>query len=99
MRWLLTGEEFDAPEALRIGLVQEVAEGDRLFPRALQIAESVAAQAPLAVQATLASARRAQSDEAGRHLLPEVLRLMQTEDANEGLRSFIERREARFTGR
>ena len=53
MRYLLTGDELDAQEALRIGLVQEVVEPERLMPRALEIAGRVAAQAPLAVQATL----------------------------------------------
>ena len=31
MRWLLTGDEFDANEALRIGLVQEIVEGEKSF--------------------------------------------------------------------
>lgn len=58
MRWLLTGDEFDAREAWRMGLVQEVVEPGRQHERALAIAETVARQAPLGVQATLASARQ-----------------------------------------
>jgi enoyl-CoA hydratase len=100
MRWLLTGDEFDAREAHRIGLVQEVTENGRELDRALAIAETIAAQAPLGVQATLASARRAMYEaEAARALLPEIQRLMATEDAREGLQSFLERRAGKFTGR
>ena len=100
MRWLLTGDEFSAAEALRIGLVQEVVEPGKQLERALEIAGTIAAQAPLGVQATLASARRARTEEAAaRALLPEIMRLMSTEDAQEGLMSFLERRSAKFSGR
>jgi enoyl-CoA hydratase/carnithine racemase len=100
MRWLLTGDEFGADEALRIGLVQEVVEPGRQLERAVQIAETIAAQAPLGVQATLASAKRAMTEEAAiRELLPEIRRLMATDDAREGLMSFVERRSAKFTGK
>jgi enoyl-CoA hydratase/carnithine racemase len=99
MRWLLTGDEFGADEAHRIGLVQEVVERGQQLERAIAIAETIAAQAPLGVYATLASARRAvMEQEAARALLPEVQRLMTTDDAREGLQSFLERRAARFTG-
>lgn len=102
MRWLLTGDEFDAREAHRIGLVQEVVEKGRQLERALALAETVAKQAPLGVQATLASARQTLTegpDAAAKDLLPRLLKLVGSEDAAEGVQSFIERREARFTGR
>jgi enoyl-CoA hydratase/carnithine racemase len=100
MRWLLTGDEFDAAEAHRIGLVQEVVEPGKQLERAIAIAETIAAQAPLGVMATIASARRAMYEaEAARALLPETQRLMATDDAREGLMSFIERRAGKFTGR
>ncbi len=59
MRYLLTGDEFDANEAYRVGLVQEVTPVGQELDRAIAIAETIAAQAPLAVRATLASARQA----------------------------------------
>ena len=60
MRWLLTGQEYDATEAHRIGLVQEVVEPGRQLDRAIELAEMVAEKsAPLGVKATLASAHRA----------------------------------------
>jgi hypothetical protein len=100
--YLLTGDEFDAQEALRLGLVQEVVPVGQQLERAVAIAETIAAQAPLGVRATLASARKALvdgHDAARRELLPTMRKLMGTEDAQEGVRSFLERRTARFTGR
>jgi enoyl-CoA hydratase len=103
MRWLLTGEEYDAAEAHRIGLVQEVVEPGRQLDRAIELAEMVAEKsAPLGVKATLASARRARSEgesAAFERLDPDMAKLCDTEDGHEGLRSFVERREARFLGR
>jgi enoyl-CoA hydratase/carnithine racemase len=101
MRYLLTGDTIPADEALRIGLVQEVVEPGAQLTRALEIAEAVAAQAPLAVQASLRSARVAveQGREAAlASLVSEARALMATDDAREGLMSFIERRAARFSG-
>jgi len=100
MRWLLTGDEFGAEEAHRIGLVQEVVAPGAALARAVAIAETIAAQAPLGVRATIASARKAFVEgEAARALLPEVQRLMASADAREGLLSFLERRTAKFEGK
>jgi enoyl-CoA hydratase len=102
MRYLLTADEIDAGEALRLGLVQEVTEPGRQFERALEIAEKVSGQAPLGIQATLASARRTRSEgerAAIARLLPDLMPIMKSEDAAEGIRSFIERRQARFKGK
>ncbi len=101
MRYLLTGDEFSAQEAWRIGLVQEVVETGRQLDRALELAATVAEQAPLGVQATIESAREAVEegpDVAAQGLLPKIIELMQTEDAAEGVRSFLERRTAQFKG-
>jgi len=101
MRYLLTGDEFSAAEALRLGLVQEVVEPGKELARAVEIAQIVAAQAPLGVQATLVSARLARTQGEGaalRRLLPELATLMSSEDAAEGRQSFIERRAAKFKG-
>jgi enoyl-CoA hydratase/carnithine racemase len=102
MRFLLTAEPFGAAEALRIGLVQEVTPRDALLPRAIAIAEKIAAQAPLGVQATLASSRvgRDQGEKAAaKALMGEVVKLMASDDAREGVQSFVERRAAKFTGK
>jgi enoyl-CoA hydratase/carnithine racemase len=102
MRWLLTGDEFDAREAHRIGLVQEVVPHGQQLERAIAIAEVIAAQAPLGVYATLASSRialPASEDEAAKRLLPDLQPIMRTADVQEGLRAFMERRPGRFTGK
>jgi enoyl-CoA hydratase/carnithine racemase len=104
MRWLLTGDEFGAEEAHRVGLIQEIArDAAAAQDRALEIAHTIADRAaPLGVRATLASAHLARTsgdDAAIERLRPEVTKLFATADAAEGVQSFVERREARFQGR
>ena len=102
MRWLLTGDEFDAAEALRIGMVQEVVPHGEQLARAVQLAEVIAAQSPLGVYATLASSRHALPETeaaAAARLLPDLQPLMKSEDMQEGLRAFMERRPGAFKGR
>lgn len=104
MRWLLTGDEFDAAEAHRIGLVQEVADdADAALARGREIARTIAERAaPLGVRATLASAQLARTHGAAaavERLRPDVTALFASADAAEGVQSFIERRQARFSGR
>lgn len=102
MRFLLTAEEFGAAQAHRIGLVQEVVAPGRQLARATEIAQRVAAQAPLGVQGTLANARIARDqdmDAAVTHLRGLLPTIMASEDAAEGITSFLERRPGNFTGR
>ncbi len=102
MRWLLTGDEFGADEAHRIGLVQEVVAPDQLLARAVTIAETIAAQAPLGVAATLVSARLAlpgEEESAAKRLLPDLKPILASDDVREGVASFVERRPAKFSGR
>jgi enoyl-CoA hydratase len=102
MRYLLTGDEFSAEEAYRLGLVQEVVAPGQQVERTLSIAQTIARQAPLGVYATLKSARLAISDSERRAidaLMPDLMPLMQSDDVKEGVQSFIERREAVFTGK
>jgi enoyl-CoA hydratase len=101
MRFLLTADEFGAEQAMRIGLVQEVVPAGTQRERATEIAGVIAAQAPLGVQATLANARVARAAaerDAVEHLGQNVPRVLRSEDAAEGLRSFVERRPGRYTG-
>lgn len=102
MRYLLTGDEFSAEEAYRLGLVQEVVEPGAELARALVLAETVAQQAPLGVQGTLALARQALREgpaAAAASLLPALQAIIKTEDAQEGVLSFLQRRPGRFGGR
>jgi enoyl-CoA hydratase len=103
MRWILTGDEFDAQEALRVGLVQEVADDSgAAVERARTIARTIAeVAAPLGVRTTLASAHRArdEGDQAAiDQLVPDVVKLFNSADGAEGMQSFIERRPAVFSG-
>jgi len=102
MRWLLTGDEFDVQEAYRLGLVQEVVPKGAQFDRALELAESIAKQAPLAVQSTMEACHRALGSDwiaTAAFLGSRNTELYKTEDAVEGRLSFAEKREAKFKGR
>ncbi len=103
MRWLLTGDEYDATEAHRIGLIQEITEPGAHLDRAAELAEIIATRsAPLGVRTTLASAQRALAEgheAAAARFNDDIVALLQTEDGAEGMTSFIERRSANFTGR
>jgi enoyl-CoA hydratase/carnithine racemase len=102
MRWMLTGDEFDAAEAQRLRIVTEVVPHGTQLERAVELAERIAAQAPLAVQATLANARLARlagDEAAAAQLQPTLVRLLASEDARLGMQAFLERRPAEFQGR
>ncbi len=102
MRWMLTGDSFDAAEALRIGLVQEIVPHGEQFERGRELAQRIADQAPLAVQATLANARTAirDGDAAAEAALPSSLAaLATTQDARIGMEAFLSRQPAEFVGR
>ncbi|MFG2731581.1 crotonase/enoyl-CoA hydratase family protein [Streptomyces canus] len=102
MRWMLTAEQFDAAEARRIGIVQEVVPDGTHVARAITLAQTIARQAPLGVQATLANARLAERESeaaAEGELVPTVLKLFASEDARIGLGAFLSRTTAEFVGR
>jgi enoyl-CoA hydratase/carnithine racemase len=101
MRWILTGDTFPVSEAHRIGLVQEVVPHGEQYARGLELAQRVAAQAPLAVQAALANARSAIRDgdaAAEVALQPDLVRLVQSKDAAIGMQAFMTRQPATFIG-
>ena len=99
MRYLLTGDTFNEAEALRIGLIQEIA--DNPFETGLSISKTIAKQAPLGVQATIVNAKQTFEEDfetAKANLMPILHKLMQSKDAQEGIQSFVERRDANFKG-
>lgn len=101
MQWVLTADSFDAAQALQIGLVSEVVPTGTQLERAVQIAEKIASNAPLAVQAALANSRaaeRAARDAAAAHVRAEGPALFTSADAMEAVAAMTEKRAPRFSG-
>jgi enoyl-CoA hydratase/carnithine racemase len=96
------GMTLSAKEALEWDLVNHVTEPDELMTLTRQIADEIAENAPLAVQATKRMMRLGLEEtfEANvHHVFLQLLPLFQTEDFREGMRSFLEKRPAHFQGR
>ena len=96
------GMTLSAVEALELGLVNRVVEPDQLMPVTYEIAAEIAANAPLAVQATKRMMRLGLEEtfEANvHHVFLQLLPLFQTEDFREGVQSFLQKRPAQFRGR
>jgi enoyl-CoA hydratase/carnithine racemase len=99
---LYTGVVIDAAEALRIGLVSRVVPHERVLDEALALAERIAANPPLAVRALKAGLARALDpdwQDLGRWVSASLAELFRTEDHREGVRAFLEKRPANYTGK
>jgi enoyl-CoA hydratase len=99
---LLTGERWSADQALQWGMIQDVVEPGEQLDKAMEYARTIADNAPLAVQALLQSERFGQSadhETAVRQMFDGMVPVMQSEDAREGVQSFVERRKAVFQGK
>ena len=101
MRYMLTGETFTAADALGMRLLTEVVEPGQALSRGIEYAERIAKAAPLAVQATLQSAFLAYEgdDAALSQLIEQLLALIKSEDAREGVMAMMQKREPVFQGR
>jgi len=106
VEWLLTGRRVGAAEAARWGLVNQVVPAADLMPTALELARAICAAAPLSVAAALEIMRETEGTGVAEGYqimrgddLPAYRRMLDSDDAREGVRAFAERRPPRWTGR
>lgn len=101
MELLLTGEPVTAEQAMRIGLVNHVVPAAQVLPRAHALADKIAANGPLAVQAVKRTVQGSSGlPLAQAYALEDEARraVMASQDAREGPRAFMEKRAPRFVG-
>jgi len=99
---LTTGRQMKADEALAIGLVNQIVPAAELMPRGLEIARLIAAKGPIAVRHTKQAVIDGADLEFGAALALQSKLfgdLCGTEDQKEGMRAFLEKRPAKFTGK
>ena len=102
MEILMTGEAMSAEEAHRIGFVNEVVEPDQVMPRAMEFAARLKRNGPLAVAAVKEAVLRTSgvSLEEAYGIEAEIsARVIRSQDAREGPRAFMEKREPVYVGK
>jgi enoyl-CoA hydratase/carnithine racemase len=98
---IFTGRTLSARDCLELGLVNRIVPADRLRDEALALAREIAANAPLAVQASKRMMRMGQSEEFSdhvHHVYLQLLPLFRSKDFREGLTAFLQKREPNFEG-
>jgi enoyl-CoA hydratase len=99
---LLTGRHISAAEALRIGLIGHVVPDGQALAKALEIAEAIAANGPVAVRAILRTIRETEGMPENEAFAVEAgigMAVFASEDAKEGPRAFSEKRKPEFRDR
>lgn len=99
---LLTGRIFDAAEAHRLGLVNEVVAADQLLSRARELASQLAENSPSSLRLTKKLINGYISESLDRQIEQAVVdnaEIRQTEDFREGISSFLEKRKPRWSGK
>lgn len=98
---LLTGRLFDAQEALRIGLINEIVPGEKLLDRARELAAQLMENSPMSLAYTkrlLSDHARAELDAQIEAAIRENAAIRATADFREGIASFLEKRKPKWTG-
>lgn len=102
MEFLLTGQLVDAERAQQLGFVNHVVPFDQVMPKALEVAETIAANGPLAVRAIKRAARALlgmPEEEAMRAESRLAAPVFASRDAVEGPKAFLEKRAPNYEGR
>ncbi|HVG28705.1 MAG TPA: enoyl-CoA hydratase-related protein [Pyrinomonadaceae bacterium] len=102
MEMILTGEMIDAETALRIGLVNRVVAHAELEAETMKLAEKIAEKSPVALRMAkeaVKTAARSTLDEGLRREIDLFALCFSSEDKDEGVRAFLEKRKAEFSGR
>ena len=100
--WLLSGRLFDAAEAHRYGLVDEIVEPGRLMPRARELAAQLLENSPSSVRATKKLINGFIAGQLDRQIaagIEDNARIRATADFREGVSSFLEKRKPRWVGK
>ncbi|HLX84421.1 MAG TPA: enoyl-CoA hydratase-related protein [Terriglobales bacterium] len=99
---LLTGRIFDAAEALRLGLLNEIVPPEKLLERAGQLAAQLSENSPLSLSNTkrlLTDHARSELDSQIEAAVRENAGIRESDDFREGIESFLEKRKPKWTGR
>ena len=102
MELILTGEIIDAPTAFRLGLVNQVVPADQLETKTMEIANRIAEKSPIALRLAKEAvklASRSNLDEGLRREVDLFALCFSSEDKDEGVKAFLEKRKPEFKGK
>ena len=102
MEMILFGEIINAQEAYRLGLVNQVVPADQLLTKTMEIANRIAEKSPIAVRLAKEAvklASRSNLDEGLRREVDLFALCFSSEDKDEGVKAFLEKRKPEFKGR
>jgi len=102
MEMILTGEIINAQEAFRCGLVNQVVPADQLEAKTMEVANRIAEKSPIALRLAkegVKLASRSNLDEGLRREVDLFALCFSSEDKDEGVKAFLEKRKADFRGK